>query len=212
MAVAWSITTATGRLPAVPTADRNGVDLAASGAVNGRPLFPSRHLVDDALGGRSRSSERECAMVGRDWNLKPEFASEALAVFPRKPNSDGEIGWGDVETAHMDTGCTRHALFGPWNNGHSPVLRPQEGLSPMKPNKATFDDLIYSGIPAYSRRVHRHVAVVGTEGALGVAGAVHPPVPSARRADTRGSRPCGRTVLLRARCAEGRPQHGGHLH
>ena len=52
-------------------------------------------------------------------------------------------------------------------------------------------------------RVHRQVADVGVEGALRIPGALHRPVSSAGRADTGGSRPVGRVVLLRARRAEG---------
>ena len=52
-------------------------------------------------------------------------------------------------------------------------------------------------------RVHRQVAGVGVEGALGVAVAFHSPVPFARRADADGRRPVRRVVLLRARRTEG---------
>ena len=51
-------------------------------------------------------------------------------------------------------------------------------------------------------RVHLQVASVRVEGKLGVAGALHRPVPSTRRTDTGGSRPGGRVVLLRARRAK----------
>ena len=53
-------------------------------------------------------------------------------------------------------------------------------------------------------RVHRQVARVGTEGALGGAGALYRPVPVAWRADAGGGGPDRRTVLLRARREEGR--------
>ena len=54
-----------------------------------------------------------------------------------------------------------------------------------------------------ARRIHRQVAGIRAEGALGVAVALHRPVPAARRADADGRRPDRRVVLLRARRAEG---------
>ena len=52
-------------------------------------------------------------------------------------------------------------------------------------------------------RVHRQVARLRVEGTLGLAGALHRPVPSARRADAGRGRPDRRGVLLRAGRAQG---------
>ena len=52
-------------------------------------------------------------------------------------------------------------------------------------------------------RIHRQVAGLRVEGKLGGAGALHRPVPSARRADPRRGRPHGRALLLRTRRPQG---------
>ena len=91
-------------------------------------------------------------MAELDWNLKLVRAREALALLPRKPNSDDEIDWREVDVAHIDTGCTRHPVFGPWSGDQSPFLRPWDGLNLMEKNEAAFDHLDHDGYPGHGTR------------------------------------------------------------
>jgi len=71
-------------------------------------------------------------MTRPDWNLTMVKAREALALLPRLPETDDRIVWREVEVAHVDTGCTRHPVFGPWSGDHTEVLRVEDGLNLME--------------------------------------------------------------------------------
>ncbi|MDG2481197.1 MAG: S8/S53 family peptidase [Alphaproteobacteria bacterium] len=80
-------------------------------------------------------------------------AREALAMLPRRPGSDGEIDWGEIEIAQIDTGYTEHAVFGPWSNGTSPTLFVDDGVNFIEPGTRPFDSLDYKGIPGHGTRI-----------------------------------------------------------
>ncbi len=86
------------------------------------------------------------------WNLKLVRAREALAKLPRVPGSDDEVDWGEVEVAHLDTGATRHSVFGPWTGDDSPVLEPARGLNLQETGQPPFDPMTYRGYPGHGTR------------------------------------------------------------
>ena len=86
------------------------------------------------------------------WNLKMVRATQALAMLPRVSGSDDEIDWGEVEVAHIDTGATRHSVFGPWIGDDSPVLEPARGLNLQETGQPPFDPMTYRGFPGHGTR------------------------------------------------------------
>jgi subtilisin family serine protease len=55
------------------------------------------------------------------WHHRHVRAPEALALLPTKPN--GEVNWGRIRVAHLDTGFTRHEAFGAWRpDGGNDIL------------------------------------------------------------------------------------------
>ncbi len=56
------------------------------------------------------------------WNHRSVKAPQALARLPAKAN--GDVNWGTIRVAHLDTGFTRHAAFGPWAaDGNNAIIR-----------------------------------------------------------------------------------------
>jgi subtilisin family serine protease len=53
-----------------------------------------------------------------DWNLEMVRAREARELLPEGPDG-ASVDWGDVRVAHLDTGYTRHPVFGDWEAGES---------------------------------------------------------------------------------------------
>ena len=88
----------------------------------------------------------------KKWNLKMVRAAPALAMLPRVSGSDDEIDWGEVEVAHLDTGATRHSVFGPWIGDDSPILEPARGLNLQEAGQPPFDPLSYRGFPGHGTR------------------------------------------------------------
>jgi subtilisin family serine protease len=92
-------------------------------------------------------------MTNRDWNLSMVRAREALAMLPRRPDSDDMIDWRGVEIAQIDTGYTEHNVFGPWNEGKSPALRVSDGVNFVEPGNLPFDSLDYEGVQGHGTRI-----------------------------------------------------------
>ena len=84
------------------------------------------------------------------WNIKVVRAREALALLPRKP--DGNVDWGEIEVAHLDTGATRHSVFGPWNGDQNDTILADRGMNYMEPGEKLFDPLNYKGFPGHGTR------------------------------------------------------------
>ena len=52
-------------------------------------------------------------MAAQDrWNHRSVKAQQAWDKLPKKAN--GDVNWGNIRVAHLDTGYTRHAAFGAW--------------------------------------------------------------------------------------------------
>lgn len=84
-----------------------------------------------------------------DWNLRMVRARQALALLPRGP--DGEaVDWGDLRVAHLDTGYTRHPVFGDWDRGDR-WMRPAEGID-LIDGGDPLDPCDYEGSPGHGTR------------------------------------------------------------
>lgn len=92
-------------------------------------------------------------MAGKYWNLDMVRGREAVQRLPTRSDGSGQIDWGEVEVALIDTGCTRHPVFGPWTDGRSPSLRVDDGLNLVERSQAPFDSLAYEGTPGHGTRV-----------------------------------------------------------
>ncbi|GBD45128.1 Subtilisin BL [bacterium HR40] len=83
-----------------------------------------------------------------DWNLRMVRAREALALLPRSP--EGGTDWGDIRVAHLDTGYTKHPVFGDWQTGNS-WLQPGEGHDFLDGDDP-LDPCDYEGSPGHGTR------------------------------------------------------------
>ncbi len=92
-------------------------------------------------------------MAHEQWNLKMVKAREAYEMLRlARPDPDGEVDWGEVEVAHIDTGYTRHSVFGPWQGDRSGVLLPEDGLNLIESGQLPLDPLDYAGQPGHGTR------------------------------------------------------------
>ncbi|HEX6014964.1 MAG TPA: S8/S53 family peptidase [Geminicoccaceae bacterium] len=82
-----------------------------------------------------------------DWNLTLVQAPEARAMLPRR---NGQVDWGGVRVAHLDTGFTEHPGFG-YRPGETPWLLPELGLNVLAPGVPR-DPLDYEGNPGHGTR------------------------------------------------------------
>ena len=92
-------------------------------------------------------------MSTKTWNLELVRAREAMALMPTRPGTDGEIAWGEVEIALIDTGYTEHSVFGPWNDGRSENLRVEDGVNFIEMGQRPKDPLDYKGTPGHGTRI-----------------------------------------------------------
>lgn len=84
-----------------------------------------------------------------DWNLIMVRAREARALLPQLPGGGG-TDWGDVRVAHLDTGYTRHPVFGDWSGGGS-WIRPAAGID-LVDGGDPLDPCDYDGNPGHGTR------------------------------------------------------------
>lgn len=92
-------------------------------------------------------------MASSKWNLEMVRAREACDLLrERRPGPDGQVDWGEIEVGHIDTGCTRHAVFGPWQGDRSGILLVEDGLNLLERGELPFDPLNYEGNPAHGTR------------------------------------------------------------
>lgn len=90
-------------------------------------------------------------MTAKDWNLNMVQAEEALAHLPTDPTT-GHINWGEIDVAHIDTGCTYHPVFGFDATNKSDFLQLDEGVNHLEPGDLPIDPLDYPGFPGHGTR------------------------------------------------------------
>ena len=86
------------------------------------------------------------------WNQKMVRAPEALAMMPRIPSVDDEIDWRGFDVADLDTGCTRHSVYGPWQGDDSPIMQAARGQNLVEAGRLPFDPMDYKGFPGHGTR------------------------------------------------------------
>lgn len=92
-------------------------------------------------------------MASSKWNLEMVRAREACDLLrARRPGPDGQVDWGEIEVGHIDTGCTRHAVFGPWQGDRSGILLVEDGVNFLERGQPPFDPLDYKGQPGHGTR------------------------------------------------------------
>lgn len=72
------------------------------------------------------------------WHHRNVRAPDAWNKLPKKAN--GDIGWGTMRVAHLDTGFTRHAAFGAWSAGGGNDIVETPGRDFFSPQRPTAQD------------------------------------------------------------------------
>ncbi len=88
------------------------------------------------------------AVAPQQWNLECVNAHAAWNIMG---GFDG-FDWGSIRIGHLDTGYTQHPVFGPWNQGLSPSLLPQEGMNFFDQSPGPGDPLPNHGTPGHGTR------------------------------------------------------------
>jgi subtilisin family serine protease len=88
------------------------------------------------------------AATARQWNLERVRAPQAWRMFPGGLRSRP---WREVRIGHIDTGYTRHDVFGPWDGHRSPSLRPHLGIN-FREGGLPEDPGNYKGFPGHGTR------------------------------------------------------------
>ncbi len=93
-------------------------------------------------------------MPARTWNLDLVNARQAHnALLRRRHTAAGHVDWGSVEIAHLDTGFTRHGVFGPWApDGSNAILLTRQGVNFVENVGLPEDPLDYYGFPGHGTR------------------------------------------------------------
>ena len=90
-------------------------------------------------------------MSSQSWNLEMVRAGQALELL-RQLNPRGEIDWKEIDVAHIDTGCTRHSVFGQWNGDLNEILQVADGVNYKEKTLPPFDPMDYDGYPGHGTR------------------------------------------------------------
>src|SRR5512134_1457611 len=72
------------------------------------------------------------------WNHQSVKATQALAKLPKKAN--GDVNWGGIRVAHLDTGYTRHDAFGAWSAGGANAIIETPGKDFFQPARPSAQD------------------------------------------------------------------------
>lgn len=91
-------------------------------------------------------------MVSSKWNLELVRARQAYDLLPRRPGTDDEVDWGEIEVAHIDTGFTQHSVFGPWSGDASEIILADDGVNLVERGRSPEDPLDYKGQPGHGTR------------------------------------------------------------
>lgn len=112
----------------------------------------------------------------QDWNLIMVGARDARRHLPKLNTSSEHIDWGNIRVAHLDTGYTRHEVFGDWSNNNV-WLQAKQGLNLLEPGEDPLDPLDYEGNPAHGTRTCSVLCGVATDPDVGSELGVAPRLP-----------------------------------
>ncbi|MGH6931359.1 MAG: S8/S53 family peptidase, partial [Dongiaceae bacterium] len=84
-------------------------------------------------------------MIQDRWNHASVKAPQALARLPKKAN--GEVSWGTIRVAQLDTGFRRHAAFGAWSAGGANDIIETPGRDFFQPNRTSAEDPLTDVLP-----------------------------------------------------------------
>ncbi|MDJ0945575.1 MAG: S8/S53 family peptidase [Kiloniellales bacterium] len=112
----------------------------------------------------------------QDWNLVMVGARRARRHLPRLGTSPERIDWGKISAAHLDSGYTRHEVFGDWEGGDNWVF---DGLNLLEADQPSVDPLDYEGNPGHGTRTCSVLCGVATEPTVGSEVGVAPRLPIA---------------------------------
>ena len=81
---------------------------------------------------------RTCHGPQDRWNHQSVKATQALDKLPKKAN--GDVNWGNIRVAHLDTGYTRHDAFGAWSAGGANAIIEAPGRDFFQPARTSAQD------------------------------------------------------------------------
>ncbi|WP_299617214.1 S8/S53 family peptidase [Pelagibius sp.] len=90
-------------------------------------------------------------MSNRNWHIKEIRADEAWQIMVDP--ATGDIDYKDVRIAHIDTGYTEHAVFGPWNGEPNNLITDQWTNFIETDERSPRDPLNYKGFPGHGTRI-----------------------------------------------------------
>ena len=113
--------------------------------------------------------------ISADWNIRMVNAREARELLPK--GTDGQsIDWGKVRVAHLDTGYTRHPIFGDWDHGGA-WLDVADGLNSREGGSDALDPLDYEGNPGHGTRTASVLCGINNDPATGSEIGIAPRLP-----------------------------------
>ncbi len=121
-------------------------------------------------------------MPEKNWNRVMVGASEALDIIREQ---DGTIDWGEINIGLIDTGITRHPVFGDWSGPdrtQNRTIAVRQGTNFREPDSLPLDPLNSKFFGGHGTRMLSVLAGYAVEGFEGVAPGV--PVVPYRVADT----------------------------
>lgn len=86
-----------------------------------------------------------------DWNLKMVRSREARELLPKQTGNPDRIDWGKIKVGHLDTGYTKHPVFGDWSS-KSQWLDVKRGINLREDGQRPEDPLDYEGNPGHGTR------------------------------------------------------------
>lgn len=84
-------------------------------------------------------------MIQDRWNHANVKAPQALAKLPKKAN--GDVSWGTIRVAQLDTGFRRHAAFGAWSVGGGNDIVETPGKDFFQPGRPSAEDPLTEVVP-----------------------------------------------------------------
>lgn len=121
-------------------------------------------------------------MPEKNWNRVMVDASGALEIIREQ---DGTIDWGEINIGHIDTGITRHPVFGDWSGPdgtQNQTIALHQGVNFREPDSLPLDPLNSKTFGGHGTRTLSVLAGYAVDGFEGIAPGA--PVVPYRVADT----------------------------